>query len=175
MSNRATWQSTSGFFIVRHTSSPSHKDRAYVYIHVVLVVEQQTELHRLPIFPDAGMSPARGPDDAVDMSLENAAAVSSDTGVSFASHQGDPEPTSGFVKAMTRDTICVVLSHLHPRDGLSPLYVSKEINRVAKQLGDGVWEWWALALWPKRMLAKAVPRLYPTFEALVRDDNRRGE
>lgn len=91
------------------------------------------------------------------------------------SPQGDAAAESPFVKTITADAVCTVLSHVHPRDGFPVIYLCKAIRDLVGQLGEGLWEWWALALWPKTTVAPVVPQMYDTFEALVRDDNRRGE
>ena len=86
--------------------------------------------------------------------------------------QQQQQQASVFLASMSGDLLCFILSNLHPRDGLKVLYLCKPIRALVRQ---GLWEWWALALWPERTVVPSVPRLYGDFAALVRDGNRRGE
>ena len=111
--------------------------------------------------------------DTIDM--ENSSSLEGNTGKSSpapSQQQQQQQKASVFLAAMTGDVLCFVLSHLHPRDGLKILYLCEPIRALVRK---GLWEWWALALWPERTVAPSVPRLYRDFAALVRDGNRRGE
>ncbi|CAM9743414.1 unnamed protein product, partial [Ascophyllum nodosum] len=85
--------------------------------------------------------------------------------------QQQQQQASVFLASMSADLLCFILSNLHPRDGLKVLYLCEPIRALVRQ---GLWEWWALALWPERTVVPSVPRLYRDFAALVRDGNRRG-
>lgn len=75
---------------------------------------------------------------------------------------------------VTGDWMRVVLTNLHPKDGLSAMFLCKGVRSSLGSL-DTMWEMWAHTLWPRNTVIPAIPCLYPTFEALVRDNNRRGE
>ena len=114
--------------------------------------------------------------DIIDMenssSLERYTETSSPAPSQQQQQQQQQQQASVFLAAISGDLLCFILSNLHPRDGLKVLYLCEPIRALVRQ---GLWEWWALALWPERTVVPSVPRLYGDFAALVHDGNRRGE
>lgn len=88
--------------------------------------------------------------------------------------QEGEEEENLLLEYVTGDWMRVVLTNLHPKDGLPAMFLCKGVRASLGGL-DTMWEMWAYTLWPRNTVTPAIPCLYPNFEDLVRDNNRRGE